>query len=395
VGPGYELKGLVQTTEAFRQVIEYAPTAMIMIDAQGVIELVNGQTEQVFGYSRQELVGRTIDLLLPERFRGLHMKHRDAYLAAPTRRAMGKGQDVFGLRKGGCEFPIEIGLSPLQTPNGVRVISTIVDISYRRDIERAQSESEEQVARMLSSIQDHAIVMLDTAGCVVSWNAGAERLIGYTKEQIIGQHFSLFHLPDAIAAQRPERELIAAAAEGRVEDESWRRRGDGSRFIANVVINAVRAPNGDLCGFVKVTRDITQRKRMEDVLLQANELFAVAAAAAGLGFWEYDIATQSTRWDAQMFKMFHLPPEPSDRFAARRHHVHPDDRSRIEEEVRDAAEGRAKLDTEYRVVLGDGQIRHMKSVASIKRDSIAAGARLLGVTFDITERKEIEGSSLK
>ena len=377
--------------ERFRAVIEAAPTAMIMIDGQGAIELVNFQAEQVFGYFRGELIGRSIDLLLPERFRGAHGDDRAAFLAAPAQRAMGAGRDLFGLRKDGGEFPLEIGLSPLQTPEGLKVISSIVDISKRRGLERAQSESEERMRLMLDSIQDHAIVMLDTEGRVVSWNAGAERLKGYNKEEILGRHFSLFHLPEDVAAGKPERELIVAAAEGRAEDEGRRRRKDGSLYIASVIINAVRDPRGELRGFVKVTRDITERKRIENQLIEANRRFALAAGAARLGFWELDIQTLLLSWDDQMFDLYGVPaqegPQPNVIWTDR---LHPDDRAEAMERVRLAKEEGHDFEIEYRIVRPDGGVRHVRSVATAERDAAGRATRLFGVNFDITERQRIE-----
>jgi PAS domain S-box-containing protein len=150
-----------------------------MVDGEGTIELVNMQTEQVFGYAREEMLGQPIEMLLPERQVANHAGHRAAYFAAPTRRAMGVGRDLFGRRKDGVEFPVEIGLAPVATPDGVKAISSIVDVSARKAMEKALSDSEQQIRLMFDSIQGHAIFMLDAEGRVMSWNAGAERLKGY------------------------------------------------------------------------------------------------------------------------------------------------------------------------------------------------------------------------
>src|ERR1700679_2578884 len=147
-------------------------------------------------------------------------------------------------------------------------------------MEKALNDSEQQIRLMVDAIRDHAIFMLDAEGCVISWNPGAERLKGYEKDEIVGRHFSLFYPPEDIADGKPERELIVAASEGRVEDEGWRLRKDGSRFMASVIINAVKGSEGKLRGFVKITRDITNRKQIEVQLIEANERFAVAAEAA-------------------------------------------------------------------------------------------------------------------
>jgi PAS domain S-box-containing protein len=127
---------------------------------------------------------------------------------------------------------------------------------------------------LVESVKDYALIMLDPDGIIVSWNAGAQRIKGYTPEEIIGSHFSRFYPPEDIAAQKPQWELAQALAEGRVEDEDWRLRKDGSRFWANVVITALRDPaTGELCGYGKVTRDLTERKLAEEHLRQSEEQF--------------------------------------------------------------------------------------------------------------------------
>ncbi len=133
-----------------------------------------------------------------------------------------------------------------------------------RQAEQELRESEERFRLLVEQVQDYAIFMLDPDGRVVSWNAGAERIKGYTAKEIIGEHFSRFYPPDALAIGKPEQELVAARADGRVEDEDWRVRKDGSLFWANVVITTLYDERGELRGFAKVTRDLTERKRAED-----------------------------------------------------------------------------------------------------------------------------------
>jgi PAS domain S-box-containing protein len=118
--------------ERFRQVVESAPNAMVMINHQGVIEMVNAQTERVFGYQREEMLGRSVEMLVPERFRGAHPGLRAAFFHDPLSRPMGAGRDLYALRKDGSEFPVEIGLNPIETEEGTMVLSAVVDISDRK-----------------------------------------------------------------------------------------------------------------------------------------------------------------------------------------------------------------------------------------------------------------------
>jgi PAS domain S-box-containing protein len=152
------------------------------------------------------------------------------------------------------------------------------DLTERRRHEEDLRHSEERFRLMVEAVQDYAIFMLDPDGRVASWNAGAERIKGYAPSEIIGQHFSRFYPPDRIAAGWPEHELEMARKNGRFEDEGWRLRKDGSRFWANVVITAVHGPSGEVRGFTKVTRDLTERRRVETLEeegRQINEFLAM------------------------------------------------------------------------------------------------------------------------
>ena len=262
--------GELADEQSFRLVVEAAPNAIVMTDRAGKIVMINAQAERVFGYERAELAGQAVEVLVPERFRRQHPDWRKAFYADPRPRPMGAGRDLYALKKDGSEFPVEIGLNPVDTDEGTLVLS-IIDISTRKLAEMALRESEQRYRLLVNGVTDYAIYMVDPNGIVTNWNQGAQRIKGYRTEDVIGKHFSCFYTEEECAANVPQESLKIAARLGRYEAEAaWRVRKDGSRFLANVVIDAIKDDSSKLVGFAKITRDITERVKVARELEEAR-----------------------------------------------------------------------------------------------------------------------------
>lgn len=213
---------------------------------------------------------------------------------------------------------------------------SVENVTDQRMAERAVRESEERFRLLVEGVQEYAILHLDAGGQVVSWNPGAERLKGYAASEIIGKHFSVFYPPDDVAHGKPEQNLRHAAEKGQSEDEGWRLRKDGSRFWANVVITALRDSHGDLRGFAKLTRDMTDRREKEEQLRRANQQLElrVRQRTADLVRVNLELRTEIAERERAEEQLRHSL-EQLRALAARLQFVREEERMRIAREIHD------------------------------------------------------------
>ena len=254
----------VETTEslgsAFRLPLESAPDPMAIVDASGVVVLVNAGVERLFGYTRDELVGHAVEMLVPDRFRLVHPEHRRKYAGDPHTRPMGAGLELYGRRKDGTEFPVEISLSPLDAEDALLVACAIRDITERRRFEQDASHF-----RAVVESSHDAIIGKDLDGLITSWNAAAERLFGYSAAEVRGRSVSLL-----VPAGHDDElgEVLRRVRMGeRVDDyETQRSRKDGTQVDVSLTVSPIRDRDGAVVGASTIARDISARLRYQEQL---------------------------------------------------------------------------------------------------------------------------------
>ena len=275
--------------------LDAMPDATVVVDQNGVIVGANSQVQELFGYRTNELVGKKIETLVPQRYRTQHRKDRDSFTAQPKTRRMGAGLELYGVRRDGSEFPVEISLSPVVTDAGMLVLSAIRDVTDRKRIEqqlrqaheelarsakRELSESKSKLALIVDSSTD-AIISKDLNGIVTSWNKGAQEIYGYSAEEIIGKPISLIVPED----RQPEvTEILEKIKRGELVEhqESLRLTKDKRTLEMAISVSPMRDATGTIVGASVIARDITAQKRTEAQLRQAQKMEAVGRLAGGV-----------------------------------------------------------------------------------------------------------------
>jgi PAS domain S-box-containing protein len=250
-------------------VLEALTEAVYIIEADGRIQFCNAALAQLTGYAASTLLGRpSLDLYAPEDQLAVLDRRTRAFRGEPVPSLL----EATLVRHDGVRVPVELSLSSLWRDGQVMGRVTVLrDISARKQAEAALHGSEERFRLLVEGVQDYAIYLLDPEGCVITWNMGAERIKGYRATDILGESFSRFFPPEEQARGTPARLLEHAVRDGHYVGEGWRVRRDGSLFWASVAITVLRDASGQVRGFAKVTRDITERREAEQALAQANE----------------------------------------------------------------------------------------------------------------------------
>ncbi|MBV9496908.1 MAG: PAS domain S-box protein [Acidobacteria bacterium] len=287
-----------QTNEIFQLLVSSVRDyAIFMLDPQGNVMTWNQGAQRIKGYEPKEIIGRHFSTFYTEEDKLAGKPQWELEVA--TRE--GSVEDLgWRLRKDGTRFWANVVITAVRDAHGeLRGFAKVTrDMTARREAEEQLRQSTEIFQLLVSSVKDYAIFMLDPQGYVTTWNSGAQRIKGYEPKEIIGRHFSTFYTEEDKNAGKAERELELARRDGSVEDEGWRVRKDGTRFLADVVLTAVYDSHGELRGFAKVTRDVTDRKLAEETrlaLLEQREARVKAEEERRRAEASYRVAQEANR----------------------------------------------------------------------------------------------------
>jgi PAS domain S-box-containing protein len=383
----------------YSDLYDFAPVGYFNLDHGGIILAVNFTGAGFLEVERSLLINMRLDLFISDETRPDFHDFLDKVFASESKETC----EVELLGEKHSQLFVQIEAMVSESREECRAV--VIDITERKRANAALQESEERFRLLIDGAKDYAIIMLDVDGRVISWNEGARRLKGWDGQEILGRHFSLFYTEEEVAAGHPESELELAAAEGRYTEEGWRVRKNGSKFMADVIITAIRDESGKLRGFSKVTRDITDRKHAEELIRQERELCLDMVNKQPAGMYRVRVSPRA-QWSKDAWKSSELTPYSvelvNDRFCEilgiNRQDmetkpgiaidlVHPEDRAEFALKNEEAATKLIPFQWEGRLIV-QGKIlwAHFES---LPRPLANGDVFWTGILYDITERNRL------
>src|SRR5215218_8104133 len=364
--------------------------AIYMLDTDGMVASWNSGAERIHGYSASEIIGQPYaNFFTPEdRARGLPAHALSE--AKAVRRFEGDGWRV---RKDGSRFYATAVLQRIDDHDGrfVGFAKVTRDITERMAAQEALRQSERRFRLLIEGVVDYAIFMLDPSGVIVNWNPGAQRIKGYTANEIVGQHFSRFFTREDRAGGLPVRLLDTAAQEGRYESEGWRVRQDGSRFWASVVVDAIRGETGELLGFAKITRDITERRAAQEALRESERQFRLLIeGVTDYALYMLDPNGIITNWNtgAQRIKGYSADEVVGQHFS--RFYIEGDRAAGVPARALQTATQEGRFEAEGWRMRKDGSVFWANVIIDPVRDERGDLVGFAKITRDITERRNAQ-----
>lgn len=261
----------------------------------------------------------------------------------------------------------------------------------RNEIINRITESEENLRLLIENVKDYAIIRLDTEGKISSWNRAAQEIKGYTADEIIGKHFSVFYTDEEKAENEPVINLMNAVEFGRFEREGWRVKKDGTLFWADIIFTPLYDSDNTLIGYVKVTRDMTERRRTEEAIRESERQLREAQTIAHLGNWEWIVDTNEVNWSDEMYAIYEVDKtEYKPTFEGFLSKLHPEDVEQIKGYLQSSLQNGTPFEFYERIITPAGETKILKSQGGVRKDPTGKVTKLVGTCLDVTEMRRAE-----
>jgi PAS domain S-box-containing protein len=371
--------------ERFQTLIEHSLDAIALIEPDGTVSYVSPSIVRVLGYLPDEFVK-----LAP--FQVVHPDDRDQArerFADIVKQPAGSQTVINRARhKDGSWRWIEtISTNQLENPNVQAVVANFRDITDRKQMEVALREREEHFRLIVESASDYAIFSLGLDGRIVSWNSGAERILGYREDEILGKHVSIIFTAEDNAAGRADIEMRRAAIEGRENDDRWHVKKGGNRFWATGLMMPLRDDAGQIRGYLKILRDRTEQRLAREALWTSMERLRIALDAARLGLWHCNWSAGTMIWNGRSKEHLAIPPDVEITFDTFYEQLLPEDREPTRLAVERAIAAHTPFDIVWRTRAAGGQVRWIQAIGHGFYMDSGECYRFDGVTIDITDRR--------
>jgi len=383
--------GLIESEKALAELFESSPDALIVVDKEGKIIKVNAEVQNLFGYSKNETIGQEISLLIPHRFRSEHHSKVEGYKNNPRKRRMGDGLDLYGLRKDGREFSVDIMLSPMTQRDKKMTLCTVRDVSDKKMIEQKLKANEEHY-RNIFQTHPHGIVETTLDGTITLANNAYAHIFEFEVDEIIGKKVWELH-EDKEFINNTKNNFIISNNDTLISQSltSHRKTKTGKKIEVQIDWDFKKDMDNNPIGYIKVVTDITEKKHIDRILNQQRLMLSQAEELAHLGSWKFNIETGELFWSDELFRIYGEDKntfEPT--FEEFRNRIHPEDRISVFKEIEESINEGLPFSQLERIIRPDGEIRILSSSGVPQKNDSGEVIGLFGSCLDVTEHKKIE-----
>lgn len=384
-------QNLVESEKELADLFESSPDALIVVDKEGKMVQVNPEVQNLFGYSKNELLGKEIGILIPQRFRNTHSSQVAGYKNNPRKRRMGDGLDLYGLKKDGSEFSVDIMLSPMTQHDKKITLCTLRDVTHKKIIEQKLKDKEAHY-RNIFQTHPHGIVETTLDGTIILANNAYAHIFEFEVEEIIGKKVWEVH-EDRDFINNTKNILKVSSDDTLIPHSltTHRKTKTGKKIEVQIDWDYKRDIDNNPVGYIKVVTDITKKKKAERILNQQRLMLAQAERLAHLGSWKYNIKTGKLFWSDELYRIYgeskNIFRPTIEEYYKR---LHPDDRIKVINKIETAINDGVSFSQIERIICPDGEIRILSSSGVPQKNDSGEVIGLYGSCLDITEYKKIE-----